>query len=371
MADYYQLLQVSPDASAEDVKRAYRKLAREFHPDRNPDPAARERMAEINRAYEVLSDPERRVRYDRFGAEDEPASGFAGNPFGAGGGLGDLFDAFFGGSGFGARSNGPTGPPRGVDLEATVDLEFADAVFGTQTEVKVRTAVACPDCDATGAAPGTSPSTCPECGGVGQVRRVRQSILGQMVTSGPCGRCGGAGQIIEQRCPTCNGDGRTVDSRTYTVDVPAGVDSGTTLRLTGRGAVGPRGGAAGDLYVHLRVRPHDRLSREGVDLHERLQISVAQAALGATLNYETLDGSEELTIAAGTQSGTVLRLRGKGVPQLQGRGRGDLLVELAVATPTDLSQEEEELLRRFAELRGEDVAEADTGFLARIKHAFR
>jgi molecular chaperone DnaJ len=372
MADYYQLLQVPQDASADDVKRAYRRLAREYHPDRNPDPGARERMAEINHAYEVLSDPERRARYDRFGAEEEPAAGFGGNPFGAGGGLGDLFDAFFGGgSPFGGGPGGPSGPPRGVDLEATVDLEFADAVFGTQTEVKVRTAVPCPDCDATGAAPGTSPTTCPDCNGTGQVRRVRQSILGQMVTSGPCGRCGGAGQIIEQRCPTCNGDGRTVDSRTYTVDVPAGVDTGTTLRLSGRGAVGPRGGAAGDLYVHLRVKPHDRLSRDGVDLHERLRISVAQAALGATVSYETLDGTEELEIEAGTQSGEVLRLRGKGVPQLQGRGRGDLLVELAVVTPTDLSQEEEELLRRFAELRGEDVAEADTGFLARIKHAFR
>jgi molecular chaperone DnaJ len=372
MADYYQLLQVPPDASAEDVKRAYRRLAREYHPDRNPDPGAREQMAEINRAYEVLSDPERRARYDRFGAEDEAAGGFAGSPFGAGGGLGDLFDAFFGGnSPFGGRPSGPSGPPRGVDLEATVDLEFADAVFGTQTEVQVRTAVACPDCDATGAAPGTSATTCPDCGGTGQVRRVRQSILGQMVTSGPCGRCGGAGQVIAERCPTCNGDGRTIDSRTYTVDVPAGVDSGTTLRLSGRGAVGPRGGAAGDLYVHLRVKPHERLRREGVDLHERLSISVAQAALGATISYETLDGTEELIVEAGTQSGEVLRLRAKGVPQLQGRGRGDLLVELAVSTPTDLSQEEEDLLRHFAELRGEDVAEADTGFLARIKHAFR
>jgi molecular chaperone DnaJ len=370
MADYYELLQLPRDASAEDIKRAYRRLAREYHPDRNPDPAARERMAELNRAYEVLSDSDRRARYDRFGTDDENAA-FAGNPFGGAGGLGDLFDAFFGGSGFGGRSAGPSGPPRGVDLEATVDLEFVDAIFGTQTEVKVRTAVSCNVCNATGAAPGTSPITCLECAGTGQVRRVRQSILGQMVTTGPCNRCGGAGQIIQERCPSCNGDGRTIESRSYTVDVPAGVDSGTTLRLSGRGAAGPRGGAAGDLYVHLRVKPHSRLERDGVNLHERLEISFAQAALGTVLPYESLDGPEELEVPAGTQSGEVLRLRGRGVPMLQGRGRGDLLVEVAVATPTSLSHEEEDLLRRFAALRGETVAEADQGFLARIKLAFR
>jgi molecular chaperone DnaJ len=371
MADYYALLQVPQNASADDIKKAYRRLARDYHPDRNPEPEAREKMAEINRAYEVLSDPQRRARYDRFGSEDEPASFGAGSPFGTGG-LGDLFDAFFGGGGgFGAQGNGPTGPPRGVDLEAVVDLDFAEAVFGTKKDVKVRTAVPCEDCDATGAAPGTSPKTCPECNGAGQVRRVRQSILGQMVTSGPCQRCGGLGEIIEQRCPTCNGDGRVVDTRTYTVDVPAGVDSGTTLRLAGRGASGPRGGSSGDLYAHVRVNPHPRFTREGFDLVERLEIPVTQAALGASLPYETLDGMDELVIERGTQSGEVIRLRGKGVPHLQGRGRGDLLVELAVATPDELSHEEEDLLRRFAELRGERVAEPESGFLARIKSAFR
>src|SRR5215211_7447250 len=202
MADYYTLLGVTRDASADDIKRAYRRLAREYHPDRNPDPAARERMTEINRAYEVLSDADRRARYDRFGSDDEAAAGFPGNPFGgAGGGLCDLFEAFFGGSGgFGGRP-GTASPPRGVDLEAVVDLDFTEAVFGTQKEVKVRTAVPCGDCGASGAAPGTSAKSCPDCGGSGQVRRVRQSILGQMVTSAPCSRCGGQGRVIEQRCP--------------------------------------------------------------------------------------------------------------------------------------------------------------------------
>jgi molecular chaperone DnaJ len=372
MADYYALLEVDRDASPEDIKKAYRRLAREHHPDRNPDPAALEKMAAINQAYEVLSDPTRKARYDRFGTDDEQAA-FAGNPFAGGGGLGDLFDAFFGGGGggFGTRASGPSGPPRGVDLEAVVDLEFNEAVFGTQKDVNVRTAVACEACQATGAAAGTSPTTCPDCNGTGQVRRVRQSILGQMVTSGPCNRCGGMGQVIHQRCSVCNGDGRVVETRSYTVDVPAGVDSGTTLRLSGRGAVGPRGGGAGDLYTHIRVHPHPRFERDGFDLTERLPIAFTQATLGAQLAYETLDGAEELAIPAGTETGEVIRLKGKGVPHLQGRGRGDLLVELVIATPAGLSNEEEELLRQFAALRGERVADPESGFLSRLKSAFR
>jgi molecular chaperone DnaJ len=244
-------------------------------------------------------------------------------------------------------------------------------VFGTQAPVSIRTAVACEDCGGSGAAPGSGPTTCTECGGAGQVRRVRQSLLGQMVTASPCPRCGGHGTVIESPCPTCQGEGRRSDSVTYTVDVPAGIDGGATLRLPGRGAVGPRGVPAGDLYVHVRVRPHDRFVRHGYDLVHELHLSVAQAALGAELDLETLDGSEPLTIPRGTQTGRVFRLRGRGVPHVEGRGRGDLMVSVVVDTPTELTDEQEQLLQAFAASRGEEVGVADTGLMSKIRSAFR
>jgi molecular chaperone DnaJ len=369
-ADFYDLLEVSRDASADDIKRAYRRLARELHPDTNPDPAAEERFKEITVAYEVLSDPEKRARYDRYGTE-----GLSGDPFGfgGGGGINDIFDAFFGsGSPFGGGSpRGRAGPPRGQDIEVVADLGFEDAVFGTRHSVDVRTAVACATCEATGAKPGTEPITCLECAGAGQVQRVRQSFLGQMVTSSVCPRCGGQGQVISDPCPTCRGEGRTVEERSYTVDIPAGVDTGSTLRLTGRGAVGPRGGAHGDLYVHVRVQRHERFVRDGFDLRCDLPISFTQAALGAHLEFETLDGTEDLVIPRGTPTGTEFRLRGRGVPHLERRGRGDLIVRATVDVPTELNEEEEGLLRQLAELRGDEVAPAEAGFLSRIRSAFR
>lgn len=369
MADFYELLGVRRDATTDDIKRAYRRLARELHPDANPgDAAAEERFKQVSHAYEVLSDPERRARYDRFGT-DEPGPG--GDPFGFGG-LGDIFDAFFGGQGggFGFAGAQPAGPPRGADLEAVVDLTLYDAVFGAHKPVEVHTAVACGDCGGSGAAPGTSPTTCPQCAGAGQVRRVRQSILGQMVTAGPCDRCGTLGTVVESPCPTCRGDGRVVEQRTYQLDIPAGIDHGQVIRLTGRGAVGPRGGAPGDLYVHVRVAPDERFSRHGHDLVHELHIPFTQATLGASIPFETLDGPEELPIEPGTQTGRVVRLRGRGVPKPNGR-RGDLLVQVVVDTPDELTPEQEELVRRFAELRGEHVAPPDAGFLSKLKSAFR
>ena len=371
MADLYELLGVSRDATPDELKRAYRKLARELHPDTNPDPSAEERFKEINLAYETLSDPERRQRYDMFGTADGTGQqGF--DPFG-GGGLGDIFDAFFngGGSPFGTRGRGPSGPPRGADLEVALDLTFEEAVFGAQRELSLRVPVVCSTCTGSGAKEGTEPQTCGECSGTGQVRRVRQSILGQMVTAGPCGRCGGSGQIIADPCPDCRGEGRRTEERTFTVDVPAGVDTGSTLRLSGRGAAGPRGGANGDLYVHLRVASHPRFERVGYDLVEELHLPMTQAILGAHRAYETLDGEEDLVVPAGTQTGRVFRLRGRGVPHVNERGRGDLLVRVVVDTPTSLSTEEAELVRTFAKLRGDDVAPDEKGFFSKISSAFK
>lgn len=371
MADHYATLGVPRGASAEEIKKAYRRLARQLHPDANPDPEAEARFKEVARAYEILSDPERRRRYDTFGDAGVGGAGAGGSPFDATG-FGDIFEAFFGGgSPFGGGPRGPAGPARGADLEVLARISFEDAVFGCQHEVTVRTAVACAACEATGAAPGTRAGTCAECGGAGQVRRVRQSILGQMVTAGPCPRCGGTGSVIPDPCAECSGEGRVVAEKTYKVDVPAGVDTGSTLRLTGRGAVGPRGGPAGDLYVHLEVAPHEHLSRVGDDLVHDLEVSVAQAALGARIALDTLEGPEDLVVPRGTQPGRVFRLRGRGVPRVDGRGRGDLLVRLSVGVPTELSEAEEDLLRQLAELRGEDVAPEEEGFFSRIKSAFK
>lgn len=374
--DFYAVLGVARTASTEEIKKAYRVKARQLHPDANPDdPSAEERFKEVARAYEVLSDPDQRARYDRFG---EAGVGGAGTGPSAedlfGGGLGDLFDAFFsgGGSPFGGATGrrGPAGPPRGQDMEVVCDLSFEQAVFGATVGVSLKLPQRCDTCEGSGAGEGTRPVTCSDCSGSGQVRRVRQSVLGQMVTTSVCGRCGGVGEVIATPCPRCRGEGRITEDTTYQVDVPAGVDTGSTLRLTGRGAVGPRGGRAGDLYVHIRVAAHDRYRREGEDLVTEVPVSIAQAALGTRLTLPTLDGDEDLSIPAGTQPGHEFVLRARGVPRLQGRGRGDLRVIVRVEVPNTLSAAETELLKKFAEGRGEVVGEGQGGLFSRIKSAF-
>ena len=369
--DYYELLGVSRTATQEEIKRAFRQLARQLHPDTgHGDPESEALFKQVAHAYEVLSDPEKRRRYDAFGPDGVNGGAPAGDPFGFGG-IGDMFEAFFGGSPFGGRGRGPSGPPRGSDLEVVVDLEFTEAVFGCEHPVSVRTAVECPACDATGAADGTLPVTCYECQGTGQVQRIRQSLIGQMVTSSPCARCAGSGQVIASPCSECRGEGRTVEERRYTVDIPAGVDSGSTLRLSGRGAAGPRGGPAGDLYVHLRVQPHERFERDGTDLRTALVLPFSQATLGASIDFDTLDGTEEIDIPRGTASGTIFRLRGRGVPHLERRSRGDMLIEVVVEVPTDLTDEEEDVLRQLAELRGEPVAPSVSGLISKLRSAFK
>lgn len=371
MADLYEVLGVDRTASPDDIKRSYRKLARELHPDANPDDREAEaRFKDVSAAYEVLSDPDKRAQYDRFGSSGPGGAGADGFGFGS---VQDIFEAFFGGGGGFNATGGRSGRPRGADLEVALDVDFEQAVFGTEASVSVRSAERCEVCDGTGAAEGSSPVTCTTCGGAGQVRQVRQSFLGQMVTQVSCPACGGGGQTISDPCPNCGGEGRIVGPVDYDVRVPAGIDDGATLRLTGRGAVGPRGGTSGDLYVHVRVRPHERFERHGIDLHEVLSIPLTQATLGAALDYETLDSTEELSIPPGTQTGDVIRLRERGVPRLEGRGRGrgDLIVTLRVVTPTDLDDEQETLLRQLAELRGEEVSDPDPGLIGRLRSAFR
>ncbi len=374
-SDFYGILGVDRGASADDIKRAYRKRARELHPDANPDdPSAEDKFKELSRAYEVLSDPQTRANYDRFGEAGLGGAASGGDPF-SGGGLGDIFDAFFGGNspfGGGFSGRGPAGPPRGQDLEVIADISFQDAVFGGTVPVTVKTALRCDDCSGTGAGAGTKPVQCVDCDGTGQVRRVRQSLLGQMVTASPCQRCGGIGQVVATPCGKCRGEGRIIDEATYKIDVPAGVDTGATLRLTGRGAVGPRGGASGDLYVHVRVAAHPTLQRDDFDLVHVLTIGIAQAALGTTASIETLEGNEELVVPAGTQYGREFTLRGRGVPHLNsgGRRRGDLRVVVRVDVPAKLTDDEAKLLREFASLRGDSVASPDKGLKSRIKSAF-
>jgi molecular chaperone DnaJ len=373
---YYDVLGVSPQATEADIKRAYRALARRYHPDSNPDdPDAEHRFKEVTIAYETLSDPERRRRYDVFGADGTPGTRGAG---GAGGaqagdafGLGDLFDAFFGGDAFGG-GRGPAGPPRGYDAEVAVELTLREAAFGVVHPVEVRLPVTCERCDASGCEPGTHPSRCDMCGGTGEVRQVRRSILGQMVTASPCPTCDATGSRILSPCKGCRGEGRVHAIRRIDVEVPAGVDSGQRLRLPERGPAAPRGGIAGDLYVTIAVAPHPEFEREGNDLVHARKLPFTQAALGARFTIETLEGEEEeILVQPGAQPGQVLRLKGKGVPSLQGRRRGDLLVRLDVEIPSRLRPEEEELLRQLAELRGEEVAPSDRGFFDRVRSAFQ
>lgn len=370
LGDLYALLGVSKDASAEEIKRAYRKLARALHPDTNSDPTAEEQFKKVSVAYEILSDPERRLSYDTYGDPRGPQMGGMGNMGGFEGGFGDLFDMFF--SQMGGQQGQRRGPVEGPDLETTLRLNLTEAAFGAERQLALRLPVPCDACEATGAAPGSHPETCQDCQGSGEVRRVRQSILGQMVTSSPCGRCGGVGKRITNPCPSCRGEGRVTEERTLTVDVPQGVESGTTLRLAGRGAAGPRGGPPGSLFVHIDVAADPRFERQGDDLHTMIHLGISQAALGSEVEVTTLEEPVMVRIEPGTQSGTILKNKGLGIPHLRGRGRGDLYVHLQIDTPTALSDREVELLAELADIRGELIMpEGDhKGLLSKIKSAF-
>src|SRR3954447_14314637 len=372
--DYYGVLGLARGASDTEIKRAYRKLARDLHPDVNPAPGAKDRFQEVSRAYEALTDPEKRRIVDLGGDPYDTGRAGAGSPFGAGagfGGLGDIMDAFFGG----ATTRGPRSRTReGEDALIRVELDMDETVFGTTTEITVDTAVLCDVCTGAGAAPGTHPATCSTCNGRGEVQSVQRSFLGQVIASRPCPTCSGTGQVIPNPCPQCAGDGRVRARRTIPVKIPAGVEDGMRIRLAGYGEVGPGGGPAGDLYVEVHERPHDVFTRDGEDLHCRVTLPMTAAALGTTLSLKTLDGEEELDIRPGTQSGSVLTLRAHGAPRLRATGRGNLVVHVEVATPTRLDPEQEKLLRELAALRGEDQPEshrqAQGGLFSKVRDAF-
>jgi molecular chaperone DnaJ len=371
--DYYGLLGVGRDATPEELKRAYRKLARELHPDVNPDPAAQNRFKAMTTAYEVLSDPEKRRIVDLGGDPLAQGAGTAGNPFSGFGGFGDVFEAFFGGSGTMGGGRGRRSRVRqGADALLPLSLTLEEAAFGVRRELTVETAVVCDTCHGNGCAPGTSPRTCQTCGGLGEIQSVQRSFLGQVMTSRPCSACAGTGEQIPSPCPTCGTEGRVRARRTITVDVPAGIEDGMRIRLSGQGEVGPGGGPAGDLYVEVSEVPHETFARDGADLHCTIAVPVTAAALGTDLVLATLDGEEKLDIRAGTQGGTVLTMRGKGVPRLRSSARGDLYVHVEVQTPTKLDEAQERLLREFAALRNEDVSvnTKNPGLFGKVRDAF-
>jgi molecular chaperone DnaJ len=372
--DYYRLLGVRKDATPEELKRAYRKLARELHPDVNPDPAAQDRFKEVTTAYEVLSDPEKRRIVDLGGDPLSQGGGGAGSPFGGFGGFGDVFEAFFGGGGPMGGGRGRRSRVRpGADALLQLSLTLEETAFGVRREITVETAVVCETCHGDGCAPGTKPRTCATCGGAGEIQSVQRSFLGQVMTTRACSACGGTGEQIPSPCPTCGTDGRVRARRTKTVDVPAGIEDGMRIRLAGQGEVGPGGGPAGDLYIEIAEQPHETFTREGADLHCTIGVPMTSAALGSELVLTTLDSEEKIEIRPGTQSGAVLHLRAKGVPKLRSSTRGDLYVHVEVRTPTRLDEEQEHLLRQFAELRAEDVSVTTkpSGLFGKVRDAFR
>ena len=354
--DYYEILGVPRDASEQEIKKAYRRLARQYHPDVNKSPEAEARFKEINEAYQVLSDPEKRAAYDRFGRAGLSGMGGFGD-FGFGdfgfGGIDDLFEGLFGG--FGRRTSARRGPVKGENIQVTLTLDFEEAVFGCEKEIEVTRLETCPHCQGTGAEPGTQPIRCPQCNGTGEVRRVQQSLLGSFVSVNTCPRCGGTGEVVVTPCTVCRGAKRVPVTRKLAVEIPPGVTDGTQIRLAGEGQPGLRGGPPGNLYVVLSVREHPYFKRRGDDIYLQLNINVAQAALGDKVWVPTLDGEVELTIPPGTQTGQTFRLRGKGVPHLRQNGRGDQYVVVQVVVPTRLTPEQRDLFMKLGRTLGREV----------------
>ena len=369
--DYYEVLGVSRGASEAEIKKAYRKLAKENHPDLHPgDKEAEARFKEVNEAYEVLSDADKKARYDQYGHAGVDPN------FGAGGGfdgsfdfgdLGDIFGSFFGGGFGGGRRTNPNAPQRGESIRLSLAISFEEAAFGCEKSVTVERMETCETCHGNGCAPGSTPEVCPECHGTGTVQVRRQTPMGVFATSSPCTRCGGKGKIIHQPCKDCHGTGAVRKRKTIQASSPAGIDNGQTISIRGQGNAGKNGGPAGDLLITITVRPHELFRREGTSVLCEAPITFAQAVLGAELEIPTIDGKVKYELPEGTQSGTTFRLKGKGIPALNGRGRGDQYVTVYIETPRNLNKEQKEALKKFAESMGDSNYEARPKFFKKFK----
>ena len=369
--DYYEVLGIQKGASEDEIKKAYKKLARKYHPDMNPgDKEAEEKFKEVNEANEVLSDPEKKARYDQFGfagVDPNYGAGAGGGAYGGGfdfGDLGDIFGSFFGGGFGGGQRRNPNAPQRGESIRASVSVSFTEAAFGCEKSVTLERSEQCPTCKGNGCAPGTTPEICPDCHGTGTVQTRRQTPMGVFASNGPCRKCGGTGRLIHQPCPDCRGTGAVRKRKTIKVNIPAGIDHGQTISLRGQGNAGRNGGPAGDLLITVMVQPHELFRRDGVDVFCEAPITFAQAVLGAELEIPTIDGKVKYSIPEGTQTGTVFRLKGKGIPVLngRGRGRGDQYVTVTIETPRNLNKEQKDALRRFSETLGESNYEKRKSF---------
>jgi len=374
--DYYEILGLDKNATDADIKKAYRKLAKKYHPDLNPgDKTAEAKFKEVNEAYEVLSDPKKKAQYDRFGHAGMDNNGFGGfGGFSGGfedfdfGGIGDIFESFFGGAGFG-RSRTRNGPQKGADIKYSMEITFEEAAFGTEKEISINRMESCTTCGGSGAKPGTSPTTCTHCNGTGQIQYKQSTPFGQFVNVKTCDVCHGEGKIIVNPCQTCNGRGKVRKKVNIKVRIPAGIDDGQTISLRGEGEAGTRGGPSGDLFILIRVKPHALFKRQGNDVVCEIPITFVQAALGAELEVPTLDGKVRYNIPEGTQTGTVFRLRGKGIPYLRGSGRGDQYVKVHVEVPKKLNEKQKNALKEFAELIGDEVYEQRKGFFEKMRDA--
>ena len=372
--DYYEVLGVSKNASEDEIKRAYKKLARKYHPDMNPgDKEAEEKFKEVNEANEVLSNPEKKAKYDQFGfAGVDPNYGAGQGGYGGAGGfdfgdLGDIFGSFFGGGFGGGGRRNPNAPQRGESIRASLSVEFTEAAFGCEKSITIDRFEQCPTCKGKGCAPGTTPEVCTQCHGTGTVTQAQRTPFGMMQSQTVCPKCRGKGQIIHQPCPDCRGAGAVRKRRTIQVNIPAGIDNGQTISLRGQGHSGKNGGPAGDLLITVMVRPHEIFRRDGTAVFCEAPITFTQAVLGGTLEIPTIDGKVKYDIPEGTQTGTVFRLRGKGIPGLNGRGRGDQYVTVNIETPRNLNREQKEALKKFSESLGEGNYEKHKNFFGKKK----